>query len=79
MKENEKLSEVKQSEKLSLMPSQKFCLTVEEAAAYFEIGEKKIRKLAEEHQDDGIFTKHGVKLLIIRPAFENFILRTSQI
>ena len=79
MKENEKLCEVKNAEKICLLPSQKYCLTVEEAAAYFEIGEKKIRKLAAEHEDDGIFTKHGVKLLIIRPAFENYISTTPQI
>ncbi len=29
---------------------EKFCLTVTEAAAYFGIGEKKLRKLIEENQ-----------------------------
>jgi len=30
-------------EKMTLKPAEKFCLTVEEAAAYFEINDKKIR------------------------------------
>ena len=66
-------------EKLILKPAEKFCLTVEEAAAYFEINDKKIRQIATEHRDDGICAKHGAKLLIYRPAFEQFLLQTSDI
>ena len=66
-------------EKLTLKPDEKFCLTVEEAAAYFEINDKKIRQIATEHRDDGICAKHGTKLLIYRPAFEQFLLQTSDI
>lgn len=65
--------------KLTLKPAEKFCLTVEEAAAYFEINDKKIRQIATEHRDDGICAKHGTKLLIYRPAFEQFLLQTSDI
>ena len=70
---------VKDSPKRRLLPAEKFCLTVEEAAAYFEIGEKKIRRLADLHRDDGLFTRHGVKVLVHRTAFENFLLQTSDI
>lgn len=70
---------MKNEEKSVLMPGEKYCLTVAEAAAYFEVGPKKIRQLAEEHMDDRIFTRHGVKLLVVRPAFENFLAQTSQI
>lgn len=70
---------MKNEEKCVLMPAEKYCLTVAEAAEYFEVGPKKIRQLAEEHMDDGIFTRHGVKLLVIRPAFENFLAQTPQI
>lgn len=70
---------MKNEEKYTLLPADKFCLTVEEASDYFEIGPKKIRQLAEMHNDDGIFTRHGVKLLVIRPAFENFLGQTPQI
>ena len=65
--------------KLTLKPAEKFCLTVEEAAAYFEINDKKIRQIATEHRDDGICAKHGTKLLIYRPAFEQFLLQTFDI
>lgn len=70
---------IKNEEKCTCMPADKYCLTVAEAAGYFEIGPKKIRQLAEEHMDDGIFIRHGVKLLVIRPAFENFLAQTPQI
>lgn len=66
-------------EKLILKPAEKFCLTVEEVSAYFEINDKKIRQIASEHRDDGICAKHGTKLLIYRPAFEQFLLQTSVI
>ena len=66
-------------EKRILLPAQKYCLTVAEAADYFEVGPKKIRQLAEEHIDDGLFTRHGIKLLVIRPAFEKFLVQTPQI
>ena len=66
-------------EKRTLKPAEKFCLTVEEAAAYFEINDKKIRQIATEHRDDGICAKHGTKLLIYRPAFEQFLQQTSDI
>ena len=62
-----------------LKPKEKFCLTVEEASAYFEIGEKKIRELYRAHPDDGIFSRHGVKLLILREPFEKFLTQTSEI
>ena len=45
-------------------------LTVNEAAAYFEIGTKKIRDLARENPDDTYFLWNGSKLLIKRELFE---------
>ena len=65
--------------KTTLMPGDKYCLTVQEAASYFEIGEKKIRELATTHMEDGIFCRHGVKLLIIRPRFEDFLTHAPEI
>ena len=66
-------------EKFILKPAEKFCLTVEEAATYFEINEKKIRQIASEHRDEGVCGKHGTKLLIYRPAFEKLLLQMSDI
>ena len=34
--------------KINLLPSQKLCLTVEEAAAYSMLGENRLRKIIEE-------------------------------
>lgn len=45
-------------------------LTVNEAAAYFEIGTKKIRDLARENPDATYFLWNGIKLLIKRELFE---------
>ncbi|MBQ7103257.1 MAG: transposase [Anaerotignum sp.] len=45
-------------------------LTVNEAAAYFEIGTKKIRDLARENPDATYFLWNGSKLLIKRELFE---------
>lgn len=63
----------------SLPPSEKFSLTVSEAAAYFGIGQKKIRQLAEIHEGEGMFTRNGCKLIIHRIAFERFLSASTDI
>ena len=48
--------------------------------AYFNIGEKKMRRLIQEHFDDHTFVVfNGKKTLIIRNKFEDFINNTSSI
>ena len=49
----------------------KFCLTIDEASEYFNIGEKKMRKLVAENMDSGF--QNGVKVLIKRKRFEAFL------
>ena len=44
----------------------KFCLTIDEASEYFNIGEKKMRKLVAENMDSGFVIQNGVKVLIKR-------------
>ena len=57
---------------------EKYNLTIREAAAYFKIGIKKMRRLAEENT--GRFSVFcGNKFLIIRPKFEKFIDDSSEI
>lgn len=51
----------------------KFCLTIDEASEYFNIGEKKMRKLVAEHMDSGFVIQNGVKVLIKRKRFEAFL------
>ena len=54
-------------------------LTIEEAAAYFGIGQKKIRSLVQTHENDDFILHVGVKVLIKRKKFENFIDRSSEV
>ena len=51
----------------------KFCLTIDEAVIYFNIGEKKLRKLVSDNLDSGFIIQNGVKLLIKRKRFEDFL------
>ena len=49
----------------------KFCLTIDEAVIYFNIGEKKLRKLVSDNLDSGFIIQNGVKFLIKRKRFED--------
>ena len=51
----------------------KFCLTIDEASVYFNIGEKKLRKLVADNIDTGFIIQNGVKFLIKRKQFEVFL------
>lgn len=58
--------------------NEKYTLTIKEAAAYFNIGVKKMRRLAEEHTSSfSIYS--GNRYLIIRTRFEKFLVETSTI
>ena len=58
----------------------KYMLTREEAQEYFNIGEKKMRRIVNEHLHDNTFVfGNGRKTLIIREKFEEFIKNTSAI
>ena len=60
------------------MEKDKYMLTIKEAAFYFNIGTKKMRRIAEDHLGD-IAVFCGNRFLIIRPKFEEFILHSSEI
>lgn len=51
----------------------KFCLTIDEAVIYFNIGEKKLRKLVSDNLDSGFIIQNGVKFLIKSKRFEDFL------
>ena len=51
----------------------KFCLTIEEASEYFNIGQKKLRKIVTENLDSGFVIQNGVKFLIKREQFEKYL------
>ena len=52
---------------------EKYTLTLSEASEYFNIGEKKMRKLVAENMDSGFVIQNGVKVLIKRKRFEAFL------
>lgn len=58
---------------------EKFTLTIREAAQYFNIGEKKIRRLAQDCGDYGFVLQNGTKVLIKREKFEEFIEAVSSV
>jgi hypothetical protein len=63
----------------TLVPvSEKYTLTIKEIAAYFNIGIKKLRRIAEDNLGT-VAVYCGNRFLIIRPKFEEFILNSSEI
>ncbi|MBQ0072153.1 MAG: helix-turn-helix domain-containing protein [Spirochaetales bacterium] len=56
----------------------KYMLTIREAAEYFGIGIKKMRRLAEDHTDT-FAVMCGNRYLVIRKRFEEFLDNTSSI
>lgn len=69
---------VEQKENKQESLKDKYMLTVKEAAFYFNIGTKKIRRIAEDNLGN-IAVYSGNRFLIIRPRFEDFILNSSEI
>ena len=58
--------------------SEKYTLTIREAAVYFNIGMKKMRRLAEDNLGTfAVFS--GNRYLIIRTKFEQYLGRISTI
>lgn len=57
----------------------KFCLTIEEASDYFNIGEKKLRQIVTENLHSDFVIQNGVKYLIKRERFETFLDEISAI
>lgn len=58
--------------------NEKYMLSINEAAQYFSIGVKKMRRLAEDNL--GVFSVYsGNRYLIIRSKFEEFLQKTSSI
>ena len=58
--------------------SEKYTLSIKEAAAYFGIGIKKMRRLAEDNLG-GFAVFSGNRYLINRTKFERFIEQSSEI
>ncbi|MEY8532725.1 excisionase [Blautia pseudococcoides] len=52
---------------------ERYTLSIEEASKYFRIGEKKLRKLAEDYQGAGWLIMNGNRIQIKRKLFEKVI------
>lgn len=71
----ERIQSVK-TENVSVPVSEKYMLTIREASVYFNIGIKKMRRLAEDNA--GRFAVlSGNRYLIIRAKFEKFVEECS--
>jgi len=57
----------------TLKPGEKYNLTIKEASVYFSLGEKKLRRIAEDNPDAGFVLMNGSHILIKRSAFEKYI------
>lgn len=52
---------------------EQFNLTIEEAAQYFRIGEKRLRQIVSEHPDAPFVLRIGNRVLIKRRLFEDYL------
>ena len=52
---------------------EKYMLTIREAAEYFHIGEKKLRRIIEENSDAEFLIMNGNRVMIKRKAFEAYL------
>ena len=51
----------------------RYTLTIEEAARYYHIGERKLRMLIDEHPNEGFYVMNGNRALIKREKFERYL------
>lgn len=56
---------------------EKYTLTIREAAAYFHIGEKRLRMIVDENPLADYLVMNGNRALIIRSLFEKYINESS--
>lgn len=64
-----------------MQASERFLLTIKEAADYFNIGEKKLYHLTKEdlETNQNFAVQNGVKLMIKRKRFEEILNNTTSI
>ena len=58
---------------------EKYILTIQEAAEYFHIGEKKLRKLVEERTDADYLIMNGNRVMLKRKLFEKYLDESASV
>ena len=58
---------------------EKYILTIQEAAEYFHIGEKKLRRLVEERADADYIIMNGNCVMIKRKLFEKYLDESASV
>lgn len=58
---------------------EKYILTIQEAAEYFHIGEKKLRKLVEDVGNADFIIMNGNRVMIKRKLFEKYLDESASV
>ena len=58
---------------------EKYMLTLREAAEYFHIGEKKMRRVVDENMDAKFLLENGNRVMIKRKLFEEYLDKANVI
>ena len=58
---------------------ERYMLTLREAAEFFHIGEKKMRRIVEDNLDANFVLENGNRIMIKRKLFEEYLDRASVI
>ena len=58
---------------------EKYILTIQEAAEYFHIGEKKLRKLVEDVGNADFVIMNGNRMMIKRKLFEKYLDESASV
>lgn len=59
--------------KVTIPPENKFCLTIDEAAAYFNVGVKRLSSLLNSPEGSELALMVGTKRLVKKRQLENYI------
>ena len=58
---------------------ERYCLTINEAAAYFGVGQKRMRKLVIDNVGTDAVIQNGVKYLVKRQKFEEIFSKLTSV
>lgn len=59
--------------------NERYCLTINEAAAYFGVGQKRMRKLVIDNVGTDAVIQNGVKYLVKRQKFEEIFSKLTSV